>query len=181
MEVQIRILLVEDDAPLSRSLEKFLTNAGYYLYTCSDGREALIAAQSFRPDILISEYHLPDANGAVLLERLMRFVPDAVAVLISEYDFQSIADEIVRVHVHGFLKKPFDLAELETILTSACCQVRISMRNLEWNAEPAARVYLPPLTRGKLSDSSSRVDVEDYNQVRITSENAIWLMNSGKK
>ena len=181
MEVQIRILLVEDDAPLRRSLEKFLTNAGYHLYTCSDGRQALAAVQSYRPDILICEYHLPDANGAVLLERMLRFVPDAVAVLISEYDFQWIADEIAQVHVHGFLKKPFDLAELETILTSACCQVRISMRNLEWNAEPAAKVYLPPLTRGKLSESSSRVHVEDHNQMKIANDSAIWLMSSFKK
>ena len=161
MEVEIRILLVEADAPLKRSLEKFLTSAGYSICDCADAREALAAAENFHPDIVICEYHLPDANGAVLVERLMRFLPDVVAVLISEFDFQSISPDFARSRVHGFLKKPFDLAELETVLTSSCCQVRICTRNPDRNAEPAAKVCLPPLTRRKLSESSSEAQVED--------------------
>lgn len=154
MEVEIRVLLVEDDAPLRRSLEKFLTQAGYSFCSCHNAREALVEVERFHPDILIAEYHLPDANGALLLERLTRFVPHAATVLISEFDYQLVADEIARVDVHGFLKKPFDLAELETVLTSARSQVRILMRNLKWNAEAVFKI-LPPLTRGKLSEISS--------------------------
>jgi DNA-binding NtrC family response regulator len=163
VEVQIRVLLVEDDAPLRRSLEKFLRQAGYSLCSCCNAREALVEVEKFHPDILIAEYHLPDANGAVLLERLTRFVPHAATVLISEYDYQSVADEIVQVDVHAFLKKPFDLAELETVLSSACCQMRILMRNLKWNADPVFKEHLPPLTRRKLSEisGSSGVHAED--------------------
>jgi len=155
VEVQIRVLLVEDDAPLRRSLEKFLTQAGYSLCSCCNGREALVEVEKSHPHILIAEYHLPDANGALLLERLTRFVPHAATVLISEFDYELVADEIAQVEVHAFLKKPFDLAELETVLSSACCQMRILMRNLKWNADPVFRAYLPPLTRRKLSEMSS--------------------------
>jgi DNA-binding NtrC family response regulator len=153
VEAQIRVLLVEDNAPLRRSLEKFLKQAGYSLVSCCNGREALVEVESHHPDILIAEYHLPDANGALLLEGLTRIVPNAATVLISEFDYQLVADEIARVHVHAFLKKPFDLTELETVLASACCQVRILTRNLQWNVESGFRVYLPPPNRGKLSES----------------------------
>ena len=154
VEVQVRVLLVEDDAPLKRSLEKFLRQAGYSLSSCCDAGEALAEVEKFHPDIIIAEYHLPDANGAVLLERLKRFVPHAATVLISEYDYQFVADEIAQLDVHAFLKKPFDLAELETVLSSACCQVRILMRNVKWNVDPVSKEYLPPLIRRKLSEIS---------------------------
>jgi len=90
----------------------------------------------------------------MLLEQLTRYVPHAATVLISEFDYELVADDIAQVDVHAFLKKPFDLAELETVLSSACCQMRILMRNLKWNADPVLRAYLPPLTRGKLSEIS---------------------------
>ncbi len=173
VEVQFRILLAEDDAPLRRSLKKFLTNAGYSLCTCSNAREALVAAEDFRPDIVICEYHLPDANGAMLIKRLLAVTHDVVAVLISEFDFELIADEVAQSNVHGFLKKPFDLAELETVLMSACCQVRISMCNLMWNSVPVATVYLPPTPRGKLSERMDRYPVGNRSQVRVTNDRVI--------
>lgn len=155
MEAQVQILLVEDDAPLKRSLEKFLIQAGYNLSSCSSAREALDRIESFTADIFIAEYHLPDADGSLLLNCLNRIVPHAATVLISEYDYQWVADDNVALHVHAFLKKPFDVAELETVLTSARCQVRISTRNLNVNVGLDPKVYLPPLTRGKLSEMAS--------------------------
>jgi DNA-binding NtrC family response regulator len=155
VDTQVRILLVEDDAPLKRSLEKFLRQAGFNLCCCSSAREALDRIEQFSADILIAEYHLPDANGSLLLDCLTRIVPHAATVLISEYDYQWVADDNAALHVHAFLKKPFDVAELETVLTSARCQVQISMRNLNLPVGSGLKMYLPPLTRGKLSEMPS--------------------------
>ena len=176
METQVRILLVEDDAPLKRSLEKFLRQAGYDLCSCSSAREALDRIVTFPADILIAEYHLPDANGSLLLNCLNRIVPHAAAVLISEYDYQWIADDNVALHVHAFLKKPFDVAELETVLTSARCQVRISMRDLDLNVGFDTKVCLPPLTRGKLSEVSGSCGSEmvvGCNQMIVRSDTGL--------
>lgn len=119
MRVENRVLLVEDDAPLKRSLEKFLNQAGYAFASCTTAREALALAEKLRYDIVIVEYHLPDANGASLLEKLMLNAPNAAAIVLSEYDFQAIANELNRVEFEFYLKKPFDLVELEAALTSA--------------------------------------------------------------
>ena len=117
MDFQIRVLLVEDDPPLGRSLINFLERAGYVFESCSTACEAIALAQQHRHDIVISEFHLPDVNGVRLFEQLKRVVPNAKAILISEFDFQAVASEVGQVEVHAFLKKPFDLAELETALS----------------------------------------------------------------
>lgn len=147
MEPENRVLLVEDEAPLRRSLEKYLEGAGYAFDGCTSACEGLMLAARGHYDIVIVEYHLPDANGAVFLEKLMRIVPDVAAIMISEYDFPVVAPELARVNVRSYLKKPFDLVELETVLSSARSRflfsfgssigssIRKSIASIEWKPE----------------------------------------------
>jgi len=121
-----QVLLVEDDASLKRSLEKYLERAGYIFHGCSTAREALALAERLAPDIVIAEYHLPDANGVSLLEKLKRIVPEVAAILISEYDFEVVAKDLVDVAVRSFLKKPFDLVEFEAALSSARWKMKLT-------------------------------------------------------
>ena len=132
MSTENRVLLVEDEASLRRSLEKCLERAGYTFECCSTARDALALAERLDPDIVIAEYHLPDANGVALLEKLTRIVPNATAILLSEYDFQAIAKDVLHVNVRSFLKKPFDLVELEAALSSARSKVKLmSVENVQ--------------------------------------------------
>jgi DNA-binding NtrC family response regulator len=135
VELESHVLLVEDEAPLRRSLEKYLEGAGYTFDSCSNAREALIRAAKRHYDIVIAEYHLPDANGSVLLEQLMRVMPDVATIMISEFDLQAVAADLFRANVQWYLKKPFDLVDLETALSSARSKMDISIGNVQWKRE----------------------------------------------
>ncbi len=135
MRVENRVLLVEGDAPLRRSLENYLERAGYAFHSCATAREALALVEEHRHTIAIVGYHLPDANGAGLLEKLLGVVPELATIILSEYDFQAIAEEVVRVKVGSFLKKPFDLVELETALSSAGSKAGKTKEDLQWEPE----------------------------------------------
>ena len=125
MSAENQVLLVEDEASLRRSLEKYLERAGYAFECCSTARDALVLAERLDPDIVITEYHLPDANGLALLEKLTRMLPEFAAILLSEYDYQAVAKDEIHVDVRSFLKKPFDLVELEAALSSARSKAKL--------------------------------------------------------
>jgi DNA-binding NtrC family response regulator len=114
-----KLLLVEDEASLKRSLVNYLERAGYAFECCSTAREALALAERLDPDIVIAEYLLPDANGLALIEELTLMLPDVAVILLSEYDYQAVAKDVIHVEVRSFLKKPFDLVEFEAALSSA--------------------------------------------------------------
>lgn len=135
MRVERPVLVVEDDAPFRRSLENFLDRAGYTYYSCSNTRDALVLAETVRPGILIVEYHLPDGNGVTLLRNLMRIVPEAQRILISEYDFQAVSPKLADVPVGSFLKKPFDVVDLECALSCANSSGGMLNGTLERNQE----------------------------------------------
>ncbi len=120
MRAENLVLLVEDDASLKRSLEKFLNQAGYAFDSCSTAGQALNLARNAPPHIVILEYHLPDANAPSLIEKLKLIAPETVAIVLSEYDFQAVAEGLDRVKIKTFLKKPFDLVDFEAALHSAC-------------------------------------------------------------
>jgi DNA-binding NtrC family response regulator len=131
VRVENLVLLVEDDASLRRSLEKFLNQAGYTFDSCTTATQALALARKVPPQVVILEYHLPDANGPFLIEKLMPLAPAAAAIVLSEYDFQAIADDLDRVKIEMFLKKPFDIVDLEVALRSACAKVGSNFTNRE--------------------------------------------------
>lgn len=120
MRAENHVLLVENDACLKRSLEKFLNRAGYAFHGCSTAAQALAFAQKTVPDVVIVEYHLPDADGHSLIKKLNIVAPEAVIIVLSEYDFQTLAADLRRCRIKTFLKKPFDLVDFEAALCSAC-------------------------------------------------------------
>jgi YesN/AraC family two-component response regulator len=102
-----------------------------------------VLAERLDPDIVIAEYHLPDANGLALLEKLTRMLPDVAAILLSEYDFQAVAKDLFHVKVWTFLKKPFDLVDLEVALSSA--HAKAKLRSVE-NVQGELRVEFEGIT-----------------------------------
>ena len=135
MRAENLVLLVEDDASLRRSLEKFLNQGGYAFNSCSTASQALNLARNVPPHVMILEYHLPDANGPSLIENLKLIAPEAAAIVLSEYDFQAIAEDLNRVKIQTFLKKPFDLVDFEDALRSACTKPSTNSRKGEWLPE----------------------------------------------
>jgi DNA-binding NarL/FixJ family response regulator len=86
-----------------------------------------VLAEKVDYGIALVEYHLPDANGASLLEKLRRIIPDIVTIMISQYDFQAVADDQVRANVRCYLKKPFDLSQFEAALKNGA-----SVEEVDW-------------------------------------------------
>ena len=65
-----KILLVDDDALLRRSIKYQLEREGYQLFTAEDGEEALALARNVQPDLILLDIGLPDYNGLDLARTL---------------------------------------------------------------------------------------------------------------
>jgi DNA-binding response OmpR family regulator len=109
----MKLLLVEDDMDLIRSLSRALDGRGFGVVTCADGVEALSVARRRRFDAIVLDLGIPGMDGLHLLQRLRRG-DDATPVLILT------ARGAVGARVAGlnagaddYLAKPFDLDELE--------------------------------------------------------------------
>lgn len=107
----MRLLLVEDDPLLQRSLAAALREEGYAVDASGDGREGLFKARETAYDAIILDVMLPGLDGWQVLARL-RPVVRAPVLLLTARD--TIPDRVKGLD-HGaddYLTKPFDLDEL---------------------------------------------------------------------
>jgi len=69
MEVKT-ILVADDESHILNVVSLKLRNAGFRVVTARDGQEAFEMAQAEKPDLLITDYHMPQLSGIELCQKL---------------------------------------------------------------------------------------------------------------
>ena len=110
-DVEPRILLVEDDALIVRTLRIHLRARGYDVQVATTGTGALSAVADEVPDLVVLDLGLPDIDGVEVLRRIRRRTDVPVIVLTARAD----ADDKVEALDEGaddYVTKPFGKDEL---------------------------------------------------------------------
>ena len=107
-----RLLVVEDDPQVLAMLTRALRYEGFEVAAASDGAEAMAALRSSRPDLLLLDLLLPDADGVELCGRL-RDEGDIVPILMLTAR-DTVSDRVAgfEAGADDYLVKPFSTAEL---------------------------------------------------------------------
>ena len=108
----MRILLVEDEAKVSRAVALGLRAEHYAVDTARDGREGLELATVNPYDLLIVDLMLPELNGTELIRRVRARNPDVPILVLTACD--AIADKVTNFEsgADDYMTKPFVFAEL---------------------------------------------------------------------
>jgi two-component system OmpR family response regulator len=107
----MKLLLVEDEPRLQRSLAKALREEQYAVDVAADGQEGLFKAESFDYDVVILDVMLPLLDGWQVLERLRQYKSTPVLMLTAR---DASVDRVrgLDLGADDYLVKPFDLPEL---------------------------------------------------------------------
>ncbi len=107
-----RILLVEDEAPVARLVERVLRDHGYQVVRTASAAEALAAVARERAfDLVLTDVVLPGQSGRALVDELRVNTPGLRALFMSGYTEDTMARHGVGAQVE-FLHKPFTVASL---------------------------------------------------------------------
>ena len=108
----VRVLVVDDEAPLADLLSMALRYEGWQVRTEADGAAALRAAREDRPDAVVLDVMLPDMDGLEVLARLRRQTPDVPVLFLTAKD--AVEDRIAGLTAGGddYVSKPFSLEEV---------------------------------------------------------------------
>jgi DNA-binding response OmpR family regulator len=108
------ILIVDDEQPLRELLADVLEMDGHRVMMAGNGREALTIVARDRPDLVVSDVMMPLLNGVGLC-RQIKADPSTASVPVIL--MSSVGPHVVAGSgADAFLKKPFDLNEVETLV-----------------------------------------------------------------
>jgi two-component system response regulator MprA len=106
------ILVVDDDAPIRRMLDRTLSAEGYAVETAADGGEALAAVERSTPDLVVLDVGLPGVDGLAVSRRLRAKGLAVPVLLLTARD--SVPDRVAGLDAGAddYLVKPFATEEL---------------------------------------------------------------------
>jgi two-component system NtrC family sensor kinase len=107
------LILVADDSPDIRQFltEAVLGPAGYEVRAVGDGMSALTLVREIEPDLVITDYQMPNLTGLELIRRVCSDLPHPPFIMMTSSTDEKLAIEAMRAGAFDFLSKPFE-AEL---------------------------------------------------------------------
>ena len=113
------ILVVDDDKELADNFVEYLTKLGYRSSPAYSGKEGLTKFQQGDFQLVITDLVMPDMDGMELLEAVRRLDSRVVVMVITGYGTIESAVEAIKKGAYDFIPKPFQMEELEVIVSRA--------------------------------------------------------------
>lgn len=118
MTAKIKILAIDDDEEMLKTLREFLGRHSYDIDTACDAREALIKLWTGTYDLAVTDIAMPTLSGLSLIG-IVRAIPLPVEfIVVTGTDSRTNRSEAYRLGAKGYLVKPFDLNELLSLVES---------------------------------------------------------------
>ena len=130
-----KILVVDDEKPISDIIKFNMVKEGYEVVTAFDGREALEMFEAERPDILILDLMLPELDG-LEVARTIRKTSNVPIIVLSAKD--SEFDKVIGLEIGAddYMTKPFSNRELQARVKAILRRTDLTIENQEAEAEP---------------------------------------------
>lgn len=113
-----RVLVVDDEPQILRFLKPSLGTAGYDVVTAATGAEALKAAATLAPDVILLDLGLPDMDGKDVIAQLRTWSKVPIVVL-SARDREAEKIAAFDLGADDYVNKPFGIGELMARLRAA--------------------------------------------------------------
>jgi DNA-binding NtrC family response regulator len=110
------LLVVDDELPVLKVVERLAAKAGFEVETCASGTEALRILMRKPADLAMVDLRMPDVNGLDLLRQIRANVPGCEVILMTAYAAVDSAVEAIKLGAREYLTKPFDFDRLRDVL-----------------------------------------------------------------
>jgi len=112
LDKNVRILIVDDDINIRKSLKTILSDEGYTVDLAANGNEAIKKTETEVYNIALIDIRLPDMEGTELLNRMKTTVPRMRKIIITGYPSVENAIEAVNRKADSYLVKPVNIEKL---------------------------------------------------------------------
>jgi len=141
-----RLLFVDDEEPVRRSLGKYFRELGHDVHLAASGKEGIALHQTVEPHVVVLDLRMPGMSGLEVLEVLRK--RDATVIMLTGHGEIETAVEAMRLGAENFLQKPIDLKHLAAAVGKAGEKADLRRENRE------LRARLSPSLRRRLTQGA---------------------------
>jgi len=151
-----RVLVIDDDLSLRQFLRNMLKRSGYTIETAASGREGLQTMEREPAGVVVTDLQMEGMDGMQVLRTVREKWPETEVVMITAHATAENAVEAMKHGAHDYVVKPFNVSQLQVILSKAfekramaeenrdlraALQQRFGYGSMVGSSEPMLRVY----------------------------------------
>ncbi|MQQ07095.1 response regulator [Epibacterium sp. SM1979] len=121
-----RILIIDDEIKLTRSIAFALRQSGYDCLESHNGRAGYELAQKETPDLVLLDVRMPGHSGLAVLESLRQDLPTVPVIMMSALDATQDAVKAVKLGAVDYLSKPVDMDDLIQLIETTTAETQDS-------------------------------------------------------
>lgn len=114
-----KILVIDDDKMVGKSLEKLLVSMGYTPVVVASGEEAISYIKGNDCALIISDIRMPKTDGIDTIKAIRCLKPSIPEILITGYSDSESYEEAQKLKVSNFIYKPFDIEQIAQAIDKA--------------------------------------------------------------
>lgn len=166
-----RILLADDEGIMLESLKTIISGqfgSECELETAKTGRAVIEKAESFHPDIVLMDIHMPGINGIQAMKEIRKFNTSVLFYVISAYDKFDYAKEAIDLGVERYLTKPISKKTVITVVEEAMGKVdqKRRQRSDQLRIQEKLETVIPVVENGFVSSILFQHEPQDVNHYR---------------
>ncbi len=131
---ELKVLLVEDEAKLSKFLKEAISEFFTSLTIAKDGIEGIKKFKKINPDVIITDIMMPNLDGLDMIKEIKKTKPDVHVVVLSAFSDKEKFLRAIDIGVDKYFIKPFDADELLNYLMSISSNLQ-KMKTTKINRE----------------------------------------------
>jgi len=117
--LQSRILVIDDEIFITKSLKQHLEKEGCEVLTAESGEEGLEIFKSDTPDIVLLDLNMPGMGGVETLKAIKKLNSDIVVIIITAHGDIETAVSAIKSGAYDFVEKPFELNRISVLIKKA--------------------------------------------------------------
>ncbi len=122
----VRVLVIDDEPEIIEILKDLLTLSGFEVAGFTSPKEALTQLKRFKPDVVLTDFRMPDLTGLEVLKAVNQIDPDLPVIYVSGHLSKEVIMESLVYGIFGALEKPFKQADVITMCKNASDRYRMA-------------------------------------------------------
>lgn len=114
----MKILLVEDEVELAHTFARFLELSGHDCVTAVNARQAMESVARHNPEIVITDFCLPDGDGFDITRHVCTTAPQTPVIFMTANHHPGMEEEARQAGAALYLRKPLSLGVLKSAIDS---------------------------------------------------------------
>ncbi|OGI01897.1 MAG: hypothetical protein A2104_08180 [Candidatus Melainabacteria bacterium GWF2_32_7] len=172
--MKYNILVVDDEID---NLQLFIRTfrKKYNVLIANSGYEAIEILKNNQVDLIISDHKMPEMDGVEFLTRTLNICPDTIRILLTAYtDASSLINAINNAKIYRYVKKPWNINDLTTIVDRALDVHQLNNDNKE------LAIDLKELFSGTIAAITGALDAKDSFTFGRSKRVTYYALQTGK-